>query len=516
MSIGFGNNSRKSFPHQKDMPMKNKRFLLPPGYCLAAAFITLLICSKSSPLYPLNDWVDANTYLTVGRGMLHGRLPYRDLYEQKGPLLYMLHAGAAAVSERSFLGVFIIEVIACTAFLYEASVLFSSSGSKSRLWLVTVISGAVYASRAFCHGDSAEELCLPLTLGAYMLGLAAVRGKRPLSGREWFTLGILGGAVLWIKFTLTGIFAAPAAAGIYYALRQSRGGGLVRGLSLCVLGAAAASLPVITYFAVNGALDDLFSVYFYDNIFRYGGTDGGFPANLGDGLNFCRIFMPLPSLIICAGLVLIPLREGKASALYFTGAFTAAAAAAFGGHASYQYYPLAAAVFVPHALTAASGCIKPVRSLPRYLPAAVCSGGLILCGLWCSLTSRNVYLMKYSRSELPQYRFAEIVRENGGGSLLNYGFIDGGFYLAAGQIPEFRYFCLNNMDIPEMRAAQEHYISSGRAKFAVMRSASQYPEYIPEGFSLISTSKMCYYDKLFYYFLFICNENDKTNTPAIE
>ena len=99
--------------------MKNKTSLLPLVYSLAAAFITLLICSKSSPLYPVNDWVDANTYLTVGRGMLHGMVPYRDLYEQKGPLLYMLHAGAAAVTEKSFLGVFIIEVIACTAFLYE-------------------------------------------------------------------------------------------------------------------------------------------------------------------------------------------------------------------------------------------------------------------------------------------------------------------------------------------------------------------------------------------------------------
>ena len=72
------------------------------------AFVTLLICTKSSPLYPLNDWVDANTYLTIGRGMLQGKVPYRDLYEQKGPLLYMLHAGAACISDDSFFGVYIL------------------------------------------------------------------------------------------------------------------------------------------------------------------------------------------------------------------------------------------------------------------------------------------------------------------------------------------------------------------------------------------------------------------------
>lgn len=496
--------------------MKNKQFTLPLAYSLAAAFITLLICSKSSPLYPINDWVDANTYLTVGRGMLHGKVTYRDLYEQKGPLLYMLHAAAAAITEKSFLGVFIIEVAACTAFLYESCLLLSGNGKKCRLWLLPVISGTIYASRAFCHGDSAEELCLPLTLGAYMLGLGAVRGKRPFSGREWFVLGVLGGAVLWIKFTLTGIFAAPVIAGIVLAFRQKRGGELVRGLSLCVLGAAAASLPAIAYFTVNGALDDLFSVYFYDNIFRYGGTDGGFIANLGDGLNFCRMFMPLPAIIICAGLVLVPLREGKTAALYFAGAVASTAVFAFGGHASYQYYPLAMAVFVPHALCSVADSIKVKRPFPRHFTATASLCGLVLCGLWCGLTCRNVYLMKYSRDELPQYIFAEAVSENGGGALLNYGFIDGGFYLAAGQVPDFHYFCLNNMDIPEMKSAQDHYISSGKARFAVIRSASPFPEKFPEDYTLISTEKMCYYDKLFYYFLFKCNEDDEKNTSAIE
>ena len=485
-------------------------------YSLAAAFITILICSKSSPLYPLNDWVDANTYLTVGRGMLHGKVPYRDLYEQKGPLLYMLHAGAAVLSEKSFFGVFIIETAACTAFLYETWLMLSRNSGKSRLWLLPVVSGVIYASRAFCHGDSAEELCLPIMLGAYILGLGAVHEKRPLSGREWFSLGVLGGVVLWIKFSLTGIFAAPVVAGTFFTLKRKRGGELIRGLSMCVLGAAAASLPVISYFAANSALDDLFSVYFYDNIFRYGDTDGSLIRNLGDGLNFCRIFMPAASALICAGLVLIPLREGKVSALYYTGAVTAAVIAAFGGHASYQYYPLAMAVFMPHALCTAADCIRLKRALPQHLPAALCGCGLVLCGLWCALTCRNVYLMKYSRDDLPQYIFADAIEVNGGGSLLNYGFIDGGFYLAAGQIPEFRYFCLNNMKIPEMETAQDYYISSGKARYAVMRSASQFPDIVPEGYELISTSKMCYYDKLFYYFLFKYNEDYETNASAIE
>ena len=54
-----------------------------------SAAVTITIVSACSPLYPFNPWDDANCFFTVGRGIIHGLVPYRDLYEQKGPLLYL-------------------------------------------------------------------------------------------------------------------------------------------------------------------------------------------------------------------------------------------------------------------------------------------------------------------------------------------------------------------------------------------------------------------------------------------
>ena len=53
-------------------------------------FIILLLTSKNSFLYPLNDWVDENAFFTMGKSLMNGVVPYRDLYEQKGPLLYLI------------------------------------------------------------------------------------------------------------------------------------------------------------------------------------------------------------------------------------------------------------------------------------------------------------------------------------------------------------------------------------------------------------------------------------------
>ena len=86
-------------------------------YCLLCAIIFLFVCSKSSPLYPMNNWNDANSFFTMGKGMANGLIIYQDLFEQKGPLLYLLHAIAYLISNQTFLGIFIFEVISFSIFL---------------------------------------------------------------------------------------------------------------------------------------------------------------------------------------------------------------------------------------------------------------------------------------------------------------------------------------------------------------------------------------------------------------
>ena len=67
-------------------------------FILLSAVLLVTLNSKCSPLYYFNDWDDANTIFTVGKSILRGKVPYRDLYEQKGPLLLFLQVPGAAIS----------------------------------------------------------------------------------------------------------------------------------------------------------------------------------------------------------------------------------------------------------------------------------------------------------------------------------------------------------------------------------------------------------------------------------
>ena len=138
--------------------------------CLLAAGVLLLLCSQCSPLFPINVWGDANCLMTVGRVMREGGVIYRDIYEQKGPTLYLIHAIAACISDTSFLGVYVLEVVSFSAVLYLACRMAMRRRRAFAAYADAVLVGAcLLAGSAFSRGDSAEEFCLPFLMGALAL-----------------------------------------------------------------------------------------------------------------------------------------------------------------------------------------------------------------------------------------------------------------------------------------------------------------------------------------------------------
>ena len=176
--------------------MKRNRILLIWSFLLSVIFIGL--ASKSSPLYPLNDWVDVNCFFTMGRGILDGMVPYRDLYEQKGPVLYFIYAIIALFSRDSYWGIYLLEVITFTLFLYFSGKLAQLYLDASRLVyiLIAILAAAVVTSWSFTHGGSVEQNTLFLLVYGMYSVLRAIREERGLSFQEAFLNGICAGVIL--------------------------------------------------------------------------------------------------------------------------------------------------------------------------------------------------------------------------------------------------------------------------------------------------------------------------------
>jgi len=124
------------------------------------AVFCVTICSKSSPIYPLNNWDDANCFFTVGKSIVNDLVMYRDIFEQKGPLLYFLYSISYWISPSTFLGVYFLELITGFFFLLISYKTLCFFTKPNAIFFIPIVGLVIYSSSSFYFGGSAEEICL--------------------------------------------------------------------------------------------------------------------------------------------------------------------------------------------------------------------------------------------------------------------------------------------------------------------------------------------------------------------
>ena len=194
---------------------------------------------------------------------------YKDIFEQKGPLLYFIHTLAYLISHTTFIGVYFFELITCFLFLFISYKTLRLFIDSNVIYSIPIIAEIIYSSRALSHGGSAEEFCLPCVALCNYFGIKALKNNENINWKNWLVVGVTSGAVLWIKFSILGFYIGFGIvfAILYIKKRQIKC--LFQAFLSLVIGIVAVSLPILLYFIINNAVFDLFEVYFYDNLFIY-------------------------------------------------------------------------------------------------------------------------------------------------------------------------------------------------------------------------------------------------------
>ena len=491
-------------------------------FCVA--LVTISVCSLSSPLYPFNDWVDANCFFTVGKSMLYGIVPYRDLYEQKGPLLYALYALCYPISHRTFLGGWLMEVAAAWAFLslaWKSHLLLTGRRDPLFLFLTAAL---VYTVPAFLKGGSAEELSLPLLMLSLYCGLRCLCLNREITGREAFLIGLSSGAVLWIKYSMLGFYLGFILVPAYRMLRNGRALQLLKLLGLIVLGVAAASLPVLAYFGYHHALSSLWEAYFYNNLFVYGKSSSlmNTVRGLASGLASMLTYNDVTILLVLFSLLTLWREKNKALALHVFLSFGFAFGLIYAGGINLKYYSEILCIFIPLGVTqlmkfcrgaqvmAQNGGGEAPDTDPGREEHAAASKqrpdyarvSRIVIPLLFTLAlfgSENSYMLLHKRSEMPQYIFAETLKEDPDATLFNYGALDIGLFTTADILPSTRYFCMLNLPSEEMVGEMERYMRDGATKYIVSRGL----EVESSCYRLLQTAEFTDNGTLYPYYLYI-------------
>lgn len=274
------------------------------GMCAISVLFVALFSYSTSPLY-FHDGYDSCVFMTMGLAILEGKVPYADLFDHKGPVLYFINAFGLWIG-RGKIGVFFLQIIANAisfTFIYKIARLFLDL----KFSIIALMGAFIFYGYCIQSGDLCEEWMLCLISPALFIALRNIiscpNERRLLFDSAFygfcFTMcffirpndavihlgGIMFGAILWMLM------------GRHY--KRAIHNGVVMGVS-CII----CALPIILFFVIHDALPD----FWYGLIGYNSKYSGGFRELLNSVIYPKKFFV---FVILLLSTIVVGMRKGK-------------------------------------------------------------------------------------------------------------------------------------------------------------------------------------------------------------
>lgn len=233
----------------------NKYFIL---LFLPISILFLLLYSyTTSPLY-IHEGMDSAVFKTMGLAILKGKIPYVDIFDHKGPILYFINAfGQWLIPGR--LGIFILQVIGLFTtliFLFKIANLFTGRFISFLSILLTLF---VYGG-FIQEGNQCEEWMLPFFTLALYIALRYLL-KEYNSPHKWyygFIYGLCFGITFYIRPNDAVAFIGGIVIGLlYWIIYKQNFRNLFDIFVSFLFGFGIIILPISIYFVYNNAMSEM-------------------------------------------------------------------------------------------------------------------------------------------------------------------------------------------------------------------------------------------------------------------
>ena len=461
---------------------------------ILSAFVIVTVSTTCSFLYKYHSWGDSNIFFTIGKSMLSGIMPYRDLFDQKGPIVFMMHALASMISYKSFFGVYVLQLIngfVYLLFVYKTNCLLF----KKNNYLNTILLGVLtYTALAYSSGDSVEEFSLAILMYAIYVAVKHSVNNTIPSRMELIMIGITSGLIFWMKYTIIGFYLGWIVIPIYKEIQNKQIKRLLINIGYIALGVLITTIPVFICFGLNDCLVIMLQSYFLENMTSYSGS------NLGVLGSIYNIFFHGLTSVLESNLILfvfavygsckLPDHNNlKASivsmmlALVFT--------VYFGGR-YLMYYCLILSPFALFGLSYFVNMLDDLVSIKagKILRVVVYSAVVLLIFVLCN---NSIKELNKPYEDYLEYKVISDIEASGvkEPTILYYDSLEKGFQNYMGYVPNVKYYFVPNMMHEKLTPIQDGYIEDGMTDFVFTKIDKEYP-----GYSLLNS-----YDNKYYLFI---------------
>ena len=278
------------------------------------SFLTAIVFMFESPLDPFIRYMKVDTDSAVSRTvaymMYRGYAPYKDTFDHKGPLIFIVnYIGDYVISDR--FGLWLIEVVLLAVsalFMYLTSRLILN---RSKSCIVALTSFSVLLL-FFYPGNFVEEFAVPfIAISNYIFIDYLVYSR--LGAKKIIICGFCLGAVLMLKPNMISLWIVFCIVILIRNIRMKTFKELFRSILLFLTGVVLMVIPILLWLYHEHALSAFWNDYITFN-FSY--------ASSSSARNVVRTFMFFATNpVICVSLVSIAviatLRKDKTAAIVF-------------------------------------------------------------------------------------------------------------------------------------------------------------------------------------------------------
>ena len=399
-------------------------------------FVLAVALSSGHRLSPFCSQVplfDSSIFIACAQWMRDGLVMYRDIFDHKGPFIYLYdRLGLAAGGLTGLWLLDVLWLVLSTLLTYRTCRLFASWQASA---VAATLCLGVLSSVA---GDNTVELvALPFQGLAVWRMLSALRRKETMSFADIFLSAACFAVVALLKPNITAFMCLLALAVFVQLCLQWNARHLLRYLAAAVLGLAVVVIPVTAYLLANHAWPDFVSAFWTFNTEYSAGQ--GWSERMHSSVRL--IFLYTPSLLSWLFVLWACWRSCERVAMWRLLPVLVVGAWLNAGLSGFPFPHYMAPVYPMLALYAAAA-LQGVWSQPRpwrMLAIALC---LISFGFSLRGVQRSVRLHVRSRSEMADVRAmaqyaARRVPASGSMAVL-YG--DANLFVLSGCRPASKYF----------------------------------------------------------------------------
>jgi hypothetical protein len=242
------------------------RLAMPLFVSALGTFIAMLPSNPNNMTLPSRD---SGVFLYVAWRWLGGDIPYRDVWDHKPPLIYLVDVLGISFTPASLWGVWLIQVIFIfLTFWLLFDLLKEAFGRLAALGGVIILASGLLTILE--RGNVTEEYALLFQVLGIVIFLRAQKADFPI--RTSFWMGLCGGIAFNFKQTTIGIWIAYAL--ILFAICLSQRRNPLRDFLSLFAGWLLPSILIVLYFASQRALGDFWEQAYLYNFVYIGKHEG--------------------------------------------------------------------------------------------------------------------------------------------------------------------------------------------------------------------------------------------------